>query len=80
MSQSTRGHRLSQKAYQIGGEKLQLPLLCALFKAHLEDGRDIADLDVLSDLAEGVGMMTKEEVNTDFVEAHHDTDTSGSRP
>jgi len=61
MSQSTRGHRLSRKAYQLGGEKLQTPVLCALFKAHLEEGQDIADLEILSDIAAKTGMMTKEE-------------------
>ncbi|TFK75109.1 thioredoxin-like protein [Pluteus cervinus] len=61
MSTSTRGHRLSQKAFQLGGEKLQTPLLCAVFKAHLEEGKDIGDIDVLSDIAASVGMMTKDE-------------------
>lgn len=62
MSPSTRAHRLAQKAYKLGGQKTQLPLLCALFKAHLEDGKDIADIHVLADLANGVGMMSKDEV------------------
>ncbi|KAF8640211.1 hypothetical protein AX16_010108 [Volvariella volvacea WC 439] len=62
MSQSTRAHRLSQKAYQIGGQNFQVPLLCALFKAYLEEGQDIADIDVLSDIAANVGVMTKDQV------------------
>lgn len=37
-------------------------MLTALFKAYLEEGKDIADFDVLSDIAESTGMMTKEEV------------------
>ncbi|KAK7454440.1 hypothetical protein VKT23_011196 [Stygiomarasmius scandens] len=61
MSQSTRAHRLSRKAYLVGGQEKQLPLLCTLFKAYLEDGKDIADLDVLSDIAEQVGVFSKEE-------------------
>jgi len=68
MSQSTRAHRLAQKAYKLGGQKVQLPLLCALFKAHLEDGQDIADIKVLAELAESVGMMTQDEA-TKFLES-----------
>ncbi|THV02882.1 hypothetical protein K435DRAFT_652692 [Dendrothele bispora CBS 962.96] len=62
MSQSTRAHRLSRKAYLVGGQEKQLPLLCALFKAFLEDGKDIADPNVLSDIAQEVGVFSKEEV------------------
>lgn len=62
MSQSTRAHRLAQKAYQIGGQKLQMPILCSLFKANLEDGKDIADINVLADLAAAAGVMSKDEV------------------
>lgn len=61
MSQSTRGHRLSRKAYLLGGQSLQLPLICALFKVHLEEGKDIADFEVLADVAEKVGMMSRTE-------------------
>jgi len=64
ISQSTRGHRLSRKAYLLGGQKLQLPVLCALYKAHLEDGKDIGDYEVLADIAEKVGMMTRAEALT----------------
>lgn len=62
MSQSITAHRLSQKAYKMGGQKLQLPFLIAVFKAFMEDQKDIADIDVLADLADGVGIMTKDEV------------------
>lgn len=61
ISQSTHAHRLAIKAAQIGGQSLQLPILCGIFKANLEDGKDIADLDVLADIAEGAGMMSKVE-------------------
>jgi predicted DsbA family dithiol-disulfide isomerase len=61
MSQTTRAHRLCQKAYKIGGQKLQVPLLCAVFKAHMEDEQDIADINVLADLAANAGTMTREE-------------------
>ena len=63
MSQSTRAHRLTRKAYLAGGQKLQLPVLCGIFKANLEDGRDIGDVNVLAEVAEKSGMMTKDEAN-----------------
>jgi len=59
MSQTTRAHRLSRKAYLLGGQRLQLPLTCALYKAHLEEGKDIADFGILGDIAERVGMMSR---------------------
>jgi len=61
MSQSTRAHRLAIKASKMGGQRLQLPILCGLFKANLEEGKDIADINVLADLATSVGMMSKDE-------------------
>jgi len=61
MSQTTRAHRLCQKAYKIGGQNLQIPLLCAVFKAHMEDAKDIADINVLAELAESTGTMSKAE-------------------
>ncbi|KAF8149833.1 thioredoxin-like protein [Crassisporium funariophilum] len=61
MSQTTRAHRLCQKAYKLGGQNLQVPLLCAVFKAHMEEGKDIADINVLADLAESTGTMSKQE-------------------
>jgi len=61
MSQSTRAHRLARKAYQIGGQKLLLPVLCNIFKANLQDGKDIGDDNVMADIAVDVGMMNREE-------------------
>lgn len=79
MSQTTRAHRLVQKAYQLGGQRLQVPVLCAIFKAHMEDGKDIADYDVLADLAESAGTMSKAEVRrSDFPYVQH-TDSHASR-
>jgi predicted DsbA family dithiol-disulfide isomerase len=65
MSQSTRAHRLARKAYQIGGQKLQLPVLCNIFKANLQDSKDIGDVNVLAEIAAKVGMMSKPEVRAD---------------
>jgi len=69
ISQTTSAHRLSRKAYKMGGQDLQLPLITALLKAFSEDEKDIGDLNVLASLAESVGMMTNGEavefLNTD---------------
>ncbi|KDR79025.1 hypothetical protein GALMADRAFT_244757 [Galerina marginata CBS 339.88] len=59
MSQTTRAHRLCQKAYKLGGQNLQIPLLCAVFKAHMEEGKDIADINVLAELAQNTGTMSR---------------------
>ncbi|TFK40137.1 thioredoxin-like protein [Crucibulum laeve] len=61
VSQTTRAHRLCQKAFQMGGQNLQIPLLSAIFKAHMEEGKDIADFGVLADLAEKTGVMSSQE-------------------
>ncbi|KAF5392364.1 hypothetical protein D9757_001464 [Collybiopsis confluens] len=61
VSQSTRAHRLSRKAYMLGGQNKQLPFLCAVFRAYLEEGKDVADLDVLSDIAAQTSVMPKQE-------------------
>ncbi|KAG6918639.1 hypothetical protein DXG01_012758 [Tephrocybe rancida] len=62
MSQSTLAHRLALKAGQVGGQELQLPILFGIFKANMEDGKDIADIQVLAEIAAGAGMMSKGEV------------------
>lgn len=66
MSQTTRAHRLSRKAFLIGGQKLQLPLLCELYRSHLGDGEDIADFEILGAISEKVGIMSKEKVSIDY--------------
>ncbi|KAG6880109.1 hypothetical protein C0992_005816 [Termitomyces sp. T32_za158] len=53
---------LAMKAGQVGGQKLQVPVLCGIFKANLEDSKDIADMNVLAEIAEAAGMMSKDEV------------------
>lgn len=64
MSQTIRAHRLCQKAYRIGGQNLQIPLMSAIFKAYMEEGKDIGDINVLAELAETCGTMSKEEVRS----------------
>ena len=63
ISQTTRAHRLSQKAYQLGGQDLQIPLLRAIYKAHMEQGQDIAEIPVLADIAQDAGTMSREQVS-----------------
>jgi predicted DsbA family dithiol-disulfide isomerase len=63
VSQTTRAHRLCQKAYQLGGQDLQIPLLKAIYKAHMEEGQDIAEIAVLADIADNSGTMSREKVN-----------------
>lgn len=41
---------------------MQLPFLNAIFRVHLQESKDVADINVLSDVAAEVGMMTKAEV------------------
>jgi predicted DsbA family dithiol-disulfide isomerase len=47
----------------MGGQKLQLPVLCGIFKANLEEGKDIGDVNVLAEVAEKSSMMSKDEVS-----------------
>lgn len=54
------------KAMQVGGQKAQSELLRNIFKAYQEDEQDLCDLEMLSDLAEGSGVMTKAEVRRFF--------------
>jgi protein-disulfide isomerase-like protein with CxxC motif len=63
MSQTTRAHRLTLKAWQLGGMKLQQAFAKRLFKAHFEDGAIISDVEMLSDVAEAAGVMTKDSVS-----------------
>jgi len=61
MSQTTHAHRLARKAYIMGGQKLQVPVLCGIFKANLEEAKDIGDANVLAEVAEKASMMSKDE-------------------
>ncbi|KAJ7164014.1 thioredoxin-like protein [Mycena crocata] len=67
VSQSTRAHRLSRKAYHLGGSELQLPYLMAIYRVHLQEDKDIGDIEVLSDVAQEVGIMTKAEARAFLV-------------
>ena len=62
MSSSLRAHRLSRKAYLLGKQNLQLPFICATFKAYLEMNQDISDINVLAQIAEAIKIMPRQEV------------------
>lgn len=63
ISQSTKAHRLSIKAYKIGGHPLQEAVLTTIFKASCEQLKDIGDTQVLADVAESTGTMTRHDVS-----------------
>ncbi|TBU32638.1 thioredoxin-like protein [Dichomitus squalens] len=61
MTQTIRAHRLSRKAYVLGGQELQEKFLDRIFKAYFSEGKDISDLNILGDLAEEAGITSKSE-------------------
>lgn len=73
ISSSTRAHRLARKAFLLGGQRYQLPVINAIFDAYCVKQESISDPEVLGRLAEQVGMMTKDEaikfVESDELEA-----------
>ncbi|TEB25196.1 hypothetical protein FA13DRAFT_1796664 [Coprinellus micaceus] len=68
MSPTTKAHRLVLKAGRLGGQKLQTPLISAIFAASMEEGKDIADSEVLADLASECGVLSREET-TAFIDS-----------
>ncbi|KAH7912783.1 thioredoxin-like protein [Hygrophoropsis aurantiaca] len=54
-------HRLAVKAYQVGGQEMQRKLNDTLFEACFANGEDITNLDFLSESAEKIGVMSREE-------------------
>lgn len=67
ISRSTQAHRLSLKAYRIGGQDMQISVLLAVFKAYFEEAKDIADTDLLSNIAEKNNLMSRDEVRQIFL-------------
>ncbi|KAI9057267.1 thioredoxin-like protein [Trametes sanguinea] len=59
--QTIRAHRLLRKAFTLGGQELQEKLLDALFFAYFTEGKNIADIHFLAELADGVGLLTKDQ-------------------
>ena len=64
LSDSTKAHRLMAKAWELQGAEGQDSIARQIFKAYNEDELDIGDDDVLSDIAEEAGLMTKETVRS----------------
>ncbi|KAI0707418.1 thioredoxin-like protein [Earliella scabrosa] len=59
--QTIRAHRLSRKAFELGGQELQEKFLEAIFYAYFTKGRNISDFDTLAELAEEVGVLSKDQ-------------------
>ncbi|KAI0671429.1 thioredoxin-like protein [Trametes maxima] len=60
--QTIRAHRLLRKAYVKGGQELQEKLLDALYYAYFTEGKNVADVDFLAELADTAGVLTKDQV------------------
>jgi len=58
---TTCAHRLCSKAAQISGQEAQLNTIKAIFNAHMVDGKDISDPNVLAEIAESIGLMPKDQ-------------------
>jgi predicted DsbA family dithiol-disulfide isomerase len=69
VSTTTRAHRLCRKAYLQGGQDMQVAQLLSIFKVHYGEGRDIADIELLSELAAQNNLMSKEQA-TAFLESN----------
>ncbi|KAH8100070.1 thioredoxin-like protein [Cristinia sonorae] len=61
IAQTTQAHRLLLKAWQQGGQRLQLPLLHQLFKEYFTEGLNVADEEILAKAAADVGVMAESE-------------------
>lgn len=61
ISQTTLAHRLMLKAWNMGGQKLQLPLLEELFKEYFVEGNNTGDPQVLAKAASTAGVMSESE-------------------
>ena len=59
---SIQAHRLSVKAYQVGGQAIQQPLISLLFDTCFAKGEDISNEKFLADAAVKVGLMNRERV------------------
>lgn len=56
---STQAHRLSVKAYQVGGQAMQQQLISLVFDACFAKGEDISNDNFLADIAVKVGLMNR---------------------
>lgn len=67
ITQTTKAHRLLLKAWRVGGQEKQLPLLHALFEGYFERAQNMGDDSVLADAASETGVMTREEACRAFI-------------
>ena len=68
-------HRLIEKAYAVGGSKLQLALINALFHAYFENEQDPGSLDMLSSAAASTGVFPSADEARTFLQSDELTDT-----
>ncbi|PCH42504.1 thioredoxin-like protein [Wolfiporia cocos MD-104 SS10] len=61
ITQSTRAHRLSLKALKLGGQHMQETYLNNIHRAYFEEGKNIGDVQLLAELAQQSGIMSKDE-------------------
>ncbi|KAG1747151.1 thioredoxin-like protein [Suillus paluster] len=64
VARSTQAHRLSVKAYKVGGQEMQGKLNDIIFQAVFVDCQDISDVELLADAAEKIDLMNKAEATT----------------
>lgn len=64
LCRSTQAHRLSVKAYQVGGQEMQQQLNTLIFDASCTRGEDISRDSFLADVAVKVGLMNRERVRS----------------
>ncbi|KAI9570511.1 thioredoxin-like protein [Boletus coccyginus] len=60
LCRSTQAHRLSVKAYQVGGQEMQQQLNSLIFDASCAKGEDISRDSFLANVAVKVGLMNRE--------------------
>ncbi|EIW57443.1 thioredoxin-like protein [Trametes versicolor FP-101664 SS1] len=61
LCQTLRAHRLLRKAFEVGGQELQEKVQDVLFYTYFTEGKDISDLDYLTELADASGVLTKDQ-------------------
>ncbi|OJT07199.1 hypothetical protein TRAPUB_1929 [Trametes pubescens] len=61
LCQTIRAHRLLRKAFEVGGQELQEKVQDVLFYTYFTEGKDVSDLEYLTDLADTAGVLTKDQ-------------------
>lgn len=56
-------HRLCFKAAQVSGQDALLRVIKTIFYTTMAEGKDISDRNVLAEIAESVGFMSKDQVS-----------------